>query len=147
MGVIKGAVCVQVEENHQRFLAAEEQKRKEKLELKAKAEEDLRQEQLQAEQKRQKIARVNKELVELNKELKVLACYKLCNDLVSWALVLHSREVGTYFRVQYIHIYFMFMIYKSGETIFVWTEKATRGGWKMESYGSRNCSICKEKGS
>jgi hypothetical protein len=83
MGVIKGAVCVQVEENHQRFLAAEEQKRKEKLDLKAKAEEDLRQEQLQAEQKRQKIARVNKELVELNKELKVLACYKLCNDLVS----------------------------------------------------------------
>jgi len=51
--------------------------------LKAKAEEDLRQEQLQAEQKRQKIARVNKELVELNKELKVLACYKLCNELVS----------------------------------------------------------------
>jgi hypothetical protein len=83
MGVIKRAVCVQVEENHQRLLAAEEQKRKEKLELKAKAEEDLRQEQLQAEQKRQKIARVNKELVELNKELKVLACYKLCNELVS----------------------------------------------------------------
>lgn len=77
MGVIKGAVCVQVEEHHQRLLAAEEQKRKEKLELKAKAEEDLRQEQLQAEQKRQKIARVNKELVELNKEFKVLACYKL----------------------------------------------------------------------
>ncbi len=77
MGVIKGAVCVQVEDNHQRLLAAEEQKRKEKLELKAKAEEDLRQEQLQAEQKRQKIARVNKELVELNKEFKVLACYKL----------------------------------------------------------------------
>ncbi len=68
---------MQVEDNHQRLLAAEEQKRKEKLELKAKAEEDLRQEQLQAEQKRQKIARVNKELVELNKEFKVLACYKL----------------------------------------------------------------------
>ncbi|CAK9865119.1 unnamed protein product [Sphagnum jensenii] len=80
----------QVEENHQRFLAAEEQKRKEKLELKAKAEEDLRQEQLQAEQKRQKIARVNKELVELNKELK----RKRQEEAEKWKIM--DQEIAAY---------------------------------------------------